>query len=54
VTPSYLQETYTSLRQHFQEEYVMYNLAAVALAQALPLVAAHFAGWYAPLRAHLM
>eukprot|EP00955_Chlamydomonas_euryale_P045854 353259-Chlamydomonas_euryale.AAC.2 len=44
-----VEAVYRSLAASYREEYVLYNLSAVALAQAMPRLAALLAGW-APLQ----
>ncbi|KAI7842892.1 hypothetical protein COHA_003404 [Chlorella ohadii] len=40
-----VEQAYRELRASFREEYVMYNLAAAGLAQALPRLAQQLSGW---------
>ncbi|PRW56706.1 septin and tuftelin-interacting 1-like protein 1 [Chlorella sorokiniana] len=40
-----VEQVYRDLRASYREEYVMYNLAAAGLAQALPRLAQQLAGW---------
>jgi tuftelin-interacting protein 11 len=47
-----VEELYSRVRKQYREEYVLYNLAAVALAQALPRLSAAMRGWAPFLEPH--